>query len=54
MTWADGVRLGWRSAAHLRLRNAEIFGDRDYLIKKVRAGWREAKDGKNRIIGTSA
>jgi very-short-patch-repair endonuclease len=38
----------------LRLRNAEIFGDRDWLIKKLRAGWREAKDRENRIIGTSA
>jgi len=38
----------------LRLRNAEIFGDRDWLIEKLRASWREAKDRENRIIGTSA
>jgi hypothetical protein len=38
----------------LRLRNAEIFGDRDWLIKKLRAGWGEAKDRENRIVGTSA
>jgi very-short-patch-repair endonuclease len=38
----------------LRLRNGEIFGDREWLIKKLRAGWREAKDRENRIIGTSA
>jgi very-short-patch-repair endonuclease len=38
----------------LRLRNAEVFGDRDWLIKKLRAGWREAKNRENRIIGTSA
>jgi hypothetical protein len=36
------------------LRNAEIFGDRVWLIKKLRAGWREAKDRENRIIGTSS
>jgi len=38
----------------LRLRNAEIFGDRAWLIEKLRASWREAKDRENRIIGTSA
>jgi very-short-patch-repair endonuclease len=38
----------------LRLCNAEIFGNRDWLIKKLRTGWREAKDRENRIIGTSA
>ena len=35
----------------LRLHNAEVFGDRDLLMKKLRAGWREAKDRENRIIG---
>jgi len=38
----------------LRIPNAEIFGDREVLIKKLRAGWREARDRENLIIGTSA
>lgn len=38
----------------LRLRNAEIFGDRDRLVEKLRVGWRAARDRQNRIIGTSA
>ena len=36
----------------LRLHNAEVFGDRDLLMRKLRVGWREAKDRENRIIGT--
>ena len=38
----------------LRLRNAEIFGDRDRLIEKLRAGWRAAKGRESRIVGVSA
>jgi very-short-patch-repair endonuclease len=38
----------------LRIRNAEIFADREVLIQKIRAGWREALDRENRIIGTPA
>lgn len=35
----------------LRLRNSEIFGHRDRLLEKLRAGWRAAKHRHNRIIG---
>jgi very-short-patch-repair endonuclease len=38
----------------LRIRNAEIYGDREALIKKLRAGWREAEGRENQIIGASA
>ena len=37
----------------LRLRNAEVFGDRGALIEKLRAGWRAARARENRIIGSS-
>ena len=37
----------------LRLRNSDIFGDRDGLVEKLRAGWRLAKNRKNRIVGIS-
>lgn len=38
----------------LRLRNGEIFGDRNRLVEKLRAGWRAARDRENRIIGSFA
>ena len=33
----------------LRLRNADIFGDRDRLVEKFREGWRAAKSRENRF-----
>lgn len=35
----------------LRLRNGEIFGNRNRLIEKLRAGWRAARSRENGIIG---
>ena len=35
----------------LRLTNAEVFGDREQLIEKLRHGWRMALRRKNKIIG---
>lgn len=35
----------------LRLRNWEVFGDRDRLIERLRASWRRAKHRNNKIIG---
>lgn len=35
----------------LRVTNADVFGDRDKLIRKLRHGWRSALDRENKIIG---
>jgi very-short-patch-repair endonuclease len=35
----------------LRVTNADVFGDRDKLIQKLRHGWRMALDRENKIIG---
>ncbi|WP_201860157.1 endonuclease domain-containing protein [Microvirga soli] len=35
----------------IRVRNAEIFGEREMLISKLRAAWVKAKRRENRIIG---
>src|SRR3981081_2382284 len=35
----------------LRLRNSEIFGNRDRLVEKLRTAWSSAKQRSNRIIG---
>jgi len=35
----------------VRVTNSEVFGDRDFLLQKLRQGWREAKLRPNRIIG---
>ncbi|MHA1545598.1 MAG: endonuclease domain-containing protein [Alphaproteobacteria bacterium] len=37
----------------LRITNAEVFGDREKLIKILRAGWRKSLMRKNKIIGLS-
>lgn len=37
----------------IRVRNSEVFGNRERLVQKLRGGWRAALDRKNRIIGTS-
>lgn len=37
----------------LRLRNREIFGSRERLIRKLRDGWRKALRRHNQIIGTT-
>lgn len=36
----------------LRLRNNDVFGDRERLVALLREGWRAAKNRENRIIGT--
>lgn len=35
----------------LRLKNAEVFGDRERLIERLRDGWRTALRRENKIIG---
>ncbi len=35
----------------LRVTNSEVFGPRDLLTNKLRAGWREALHRDNRVIG---
>ncbi len=35
----------------LRLTNADVFGDRERLMQKLRDGWRMALKRENRIIG---
>ena len=35
----------------LRITNLEVYGDRESLIEKLRAGWRNALNRENRIIG---
>ncbi len=37
----------------LRITNREIYGDRKALINKLRAGWREALNRENKIIGVA-
>ena len=37
----------------LRLTNGDIAGNRNKLITKLRAGWREALNRENRIVGMS-
>ncbi len=37
----------------LRITNAEVAGHREKLVRKLRAGWRQALARKNRIIGLS-
>jgi very-short-patch-repair endonuclease len=37
----------------LRITNAEVFGDKMRLTKKLRHGWRVALDRENKIIGKS-
>ncbi len=37
----------------LRIKNAEVFGNRSILIDKLRNGWRAALQRKNKIIGKS-
>ena len=37
----------------LRVTNSEVSGNREYLICKLREGWRKAMDRKNTIIGKS-
>jgi very-short-patch-repair endonuclease len=36
----------------LRLSNADVFGDRECLVQKLREGWRRAKTRRNSIIGS--
>ena len=38
----------------IRITNREIWGNRGALIEKLRAGWRQALDRKNRIVGMDA
>lgn len=38
----------------LRISNAEVFGDRERLVGKLRAGWSAAKNRENKIIGKRA
>jgi very-short-patch-repair endonuclease len=35
----------------MRVSNSEVFGNRQYLIEKLRDGWRSAKRRENHIIG---
>ena len=35
----------------LRIRNREVFGNREHLVNKLRTGWRGALNRENRIIG---
>lgn len=35
----------------VRIHNAEVFGDREKLVQKLRKGWRRALDRENKIIG---
>jgi len=37
----------------LRLTNCQVFGNRSYLVNKLRAGWRAALNRENMIIGRS-
>jgi very-short-patch-repair endonuclease len=37
----------------VRVTNSEVFGDRDALLEKLRAGWWAAKRRSNVIIGTT-
>ena len=37
----------------LRITNREVYGNREALIAKLRAGWRQALNRNNRIIGMS-
>jgi very-short-patch-repair endonuclease len=36
----------------LRIMNADVFGDRDMLVDKLRQGWRKALKRENLLIGT--
>ena len=36
----------------LRLRNHEVFGSRERLIRKLRDAWLKAKRRRNHIVGT--
>lgn len=35
----------------LRITNSQVYGDREYLVERLRAGWRRAQKRKNRLIG---
>jgi hypothetical protein len=35
----------------LRITNADVFGDRDKLVDKLRHGWRMALKRENQLIG---
>jgi very-short-patch-repair endonuclease len=38
----------------VRVRNSEVFGDRELLLSRLREGWREAKGRKNKIVGRTS
>jgi very-short-patch-repair endonuclease len=38
----------------LRVTNSEVFGDRELLLRKLRQGWRDAKQRPNHIIGKTS
>ena len=37
----------------VRVRNSDVFGDKELLLEKLRVGWRKAKRRENTVIGTN-
>lgn len=35
----------------VRVRNSDVFGDKELLLETLRAGWRKAKKRENKVIG---